>query len=210
MRGTGRFFDGQPSDMLTFMQRQSLPMATLVQLDFVSGSKYLTDWGHDLDSIDGQTWTSYRGFVGMTEVAGGDNQARGVDFFLGIPWSFLSADEKVGSLMEATADPSDYANRLATIKVVYLDLDNVDRFGRMQAKGVPVTWAILRMQRVRRALNRSGAILTLQTESIMAGTQRPLHGYLTSRDQKARHPGDTGLDWVPEVNYTDQTWRSLG
>lgn len=45
--------------------------------------------------------------------------------------------------------------------------------------------------------------ITVSAESIWTGRNRPPYGLLTSADQKARYPGDKGLDFCPSlVNKT--------
>lgn len=213
MRGTGRFFEDQPSDMLEFMQRAAIPRALLLRLDFVSGSQYVADWSVPVVDANNQTWQPFKGLVSIADVAGGASTAQGVDFVLGVPWEFLGEAEKslegVGTIMEKVGDRSDYANRGCALFVQHFDPDNLDQYGRMRAKGVPVALDVLKMKSVSARFGRRGAGLVLRAQSIMEGTQRPLYGYLTDRDQKARYPDDNGLRYVQEVAYSNQTWERV-
>jgi len=213
MRGTGRFFADQPTGMIDFIQQGAIPRALLLRLDFVSGSQYVADWSVPVTDANNQTWQPFKGLVSVADVGGGASTAQGVDFVLGIPWGFLDETEQsiegVGSIMEKVGDRADYAGRPCALYLQHFDPDDLDPHGRMRAKGVPVALDVLRMQSVSARFGRRGAGLVLRAQSIMEGTQRPLYGYLTDRDQRARYPDDNGLRYVPEVAYSNQTWERV-
>lgn len=213
MKGTGRFFADQPGDMLEFMQRETVARAIMLRMDFVSGSQYVADWSHPVTDGNGVTWQPFGGLVGVSDVAGGASTAEGVDFVLGLPWDVLTIEERgldaVGIITEKLGDRADYMDQTCALFLQHFDPDQRDKHGRMMPMGKPVALELMRMKSVSARFGRGGAAIILRAQSIMEGTQRPLYGFLTDRDQRARYPDDNGLKYVQEVTYSNQTWERV-
>ena len=199
-----------PAAMLAALQSEQLHYALLLELQFASGTLYLSDML--LPFVDlrwGNTWQGMGAWIGMDDVSGGPtNLAPMRAYHLGVPRDYLNdteaADPQLARLPALLGNRADYKNREATL---YLQMfAGTDAFGRAQALGYPIALDTGVMDQLSTTFTPSAVNLTLTVESFAARKGSPVYGMLTYRDQLRRHAGDIGLDFVPEVMSTNVTW----
>jgi hypothetical protein len=170
------------------LQSLSVTLAFLLQVTFKTGTYYLCTLPNNL-SWNGQTWvgTGSLGSVGQIS-EGTDVQAYGTSVTL------------------SGIDPALLADSLDEIQIgaqatLYLAFLN---------GGALVTDpTCIFSGQVDKPSIQCGAetiSITLNLESPMIRLQRGSFRRYTSADQHIDHPGDTGFDWVPSLNFMALKW----
>ena len=204
-----------PEEVEAVLNRQSVYLVHLLELQFASGTVYLsneivpftdTEWGH--------TWRGMGNLVSMSAVqAGRRNLAPVMEYTLGIPWEFLTEGERgvngMGLIPGLIGDPAEYRNRTATLWEQVFDDETLDSHGRPTPVGIPSAIHTGRMDTVRATYALASANVTLSVEGPLSRKGAPVFGRLTPRDQYKRYPGDHGLDYVTEVLNTTVQWTTF-
>jgi|TARA_Y100000034_G_C6657441_1_gene288084 hypothetical protein len=116
-------------------------------------------------------------------------KATGVDFALsGIPSGLLSI-----------ALTEDYQERLATLWLGFMDTSDNSFIDRLQIyKG--------RMDVMTIEEEGETSTISLSTESILVGLERPRERRYTDQDQKSQFPADKGFEFVTSLQEKDVPW----
>lgn len=204
-----------PSAVETVLARDVVSWALMLELQFVSGTIRLCNAAIPITDISGATWSGLGDLVGMSDIEGGpDTLAPLREYYLGIPWEFLSADsipaQASARIPGLIGDAADYRGRPANLFAQLFDADVYDARGRAAPVGVPIALDAGLMTNVGWSFGPGdgGVVLTLRVESVLARKGAPLFGLLTDRDQKRRYVDDEGLRYVPEVMSTAVKWTN--
>ena len=202
-----------PAAVEAALTRDVVSWALLLELRFASGTIRLCNAAIPITDISGATWSGLGDLVGMSDIEGGpDTLAPLREYYLGIPWEFLSADSiparASARIPGLIGDAADYRGRPANLFAQLFDADVYDARGRAAPVGVPIALDAGLMTNVgwSFAPGDGGVMLTLRVESVLARKGAPLFGLLTDRDQRRRHGDDAGLRFVPEVMSTAVKW----
>lgn len=183
----------------------------LLELRFASGTVRLSNSMQAVTDLQsGATWEGLGDLVGIgTAEAGPDQLAPYREYLLGMPWSVLDAESDptraMARIPELLGNPADYRSREAILYLQLMDMRG-DAHGRPVPIGVPVALDAGLMDHVEASYSPSAVMLRMTVEGLLARKGIPAFGLLTSRDQQRRHPGDTGLEFVPEVMSTNPKW----
>ncbi len=159
-----------------------------VELDFDSGTVYLTNSGRD-ETWNGHTWKGLGALGQIEEISEGtDLQARGLRLSLsGVPTAMISV-----ALQEA------YQGRDCSVWFGVLDDDHVVQADPMMVfKGRMDTMPIQTGQT---------ATITLTVESRLADWDRPRIRRYNDADHQSRHPGDLFFNHVEEFIDKELKW----
>ena len=206
------FLAGQPDPtaMLAALKGEQCQRVLMLELQFLSETVRLSNallpftdlkWGH--------TWQGFGNLVGMDAISGGaDMLAPLRSYSLGIPWEYLTDEERgingMGMLPALIGNRAEYRARTATL---YMQIfAGVDGFGRSKPLGYPFALDVGVMDHLTTSYSATAAVLKLTVESLTARKGSPVYGLMTYRDQKRRFPTDEGLAFVPEVMSTVITW----
>jgi hypothetical protein len=179
--------------VVDLLDARQLQVAHLVQMDFLSTPVYLWNGHHDL-TVGGHTWSGLRklgGIEGLEESS--DLTATQMKFTLsGVDANVLAL--AIGGARE------EYVGRIVTVWLQFFDAD-------WQPVGDPIARSAgimdgINISRSRDSDEQSVRTLTLTAENIFFGRGVPPAGNYTDRDQKFRHSGDRGLEFVNEVQNT--------
>lgn len=212
-----RFLAGQsdPAAVEAALSAEVVTRALLLELQFKSGTVRLSNALMPITTADGNIWHGLGDLVGMSDIEGGpDNLAPLREYYLGIPWEFLTDDSEptqAGAKIPALiGNPSDYRGQAANLLVQHFSGDVYDRSGMPALIGTPVSLDPALMTNVswRFAPGDGGVVLTLRVESALARKGAPQYGLLTDRDQKRRYGDDQGLRFVTEVMSTNPKWTN--
>lgn len=202
-----------PAAVEAALARDVVSWALLLELQFASGTIRLCNAAIPITDISGATWSGLGDLVGMSDIEGGpDTLAPLREYYLGIPWEFLSADsipaQASARIPGLIGDAADYRGRPANLFAQLFDADVYDARGRAAPVGVPIALDAGLMTNVGWSFGPGdgGVVLTLRVESVLARKGAPLFGLLTDRDQKRRYVDDEGLRYVPEVMSTAVKW----
>lgn len=162
----------------------------LVEALFDSGPLRLWNGLGDL-SWNGETWNGSGSLLGIEP--GGETQAvaaPGANFTL----------TGIDSALVALALDEDYQGRKVTM---WLGL--FDAAGAVIVDPVPVFSGRLDVMEI----DEGGETATIRVsaESRLADLERPPGGVYTDEDQKARYPGDRGLEFVAALQDREVIWR---
>lgn len=201
-----------PDEVEAALRSEAVHSILLLEMRFASGTVYLSNALLPFtDSYWGYTWEGAGNVTAIGDVEGGPgNLAPYREYALGLPWSVLDSDEigvnGMGRIPQLIGNPSEYVNRAAILYEQVRSNTTTDRHGRPKAVGIPTAIHFGIMDRVQASYSAQAAIITLSVEGPLARKGAPIYGNLTPRDQKRRHTGDKGLDYVPEVISTNPKW----
>lgn len=203
------FLEGQsdPIAVQTALKSENIVMALLLELQFVSGTVYVSNENVPYTDATGRTWQGFGDLVSMTEISGGsDNLSPLRKYQLGIPWSLLDDEERqivgMGRIPSLIGNRSDYTDRAAILSGQLFELGD----GLRQEIGDPFVLDTGLMDSVKIKYTPSHAAIELTVESALARKGAPQYGFLTYQDQRRRHSTDEGLQFVPEVVSTEVDW----
>jgi hypothetical protein len=199
-----------PAAVEAALAKEVVHLVQLLELRFASGTVYLSNETVPIE-VDGHTWQGMGNLVSVATIpAGRRNLAPLVEYTLGIPWEFLTDEERgvngMGLIPGLIGDPAEYRNREAILWEQILDDDNLDSHGRPTPIGVPSALHYGRMDAVTATYSPTAANLRLSVEGPFSRKGAPVFGRLTPRDQQKRYPGDNGLNYVYEVQNTVVEW----
>lgn len=202
-----------PAAVEAVLARDVVSWALMLELQFASGTVRLSNTAVPITDRNGATWSGLGDLVGMSDIEGGpDTLAPLREYYLGIPWEFLSADsipaQASARIPGLIGDAADYRGRPANLYAQLFDADVYDARGRAAPVGVPIALDAGLMTNVGWTFGPGdgAVVLTLRVESVLARKGAPLFGLLTDRDQRRRHGDDQGLRFVPEVMSTAVKW----
>lgn len=191
--------------ILALMQREAVPMALMLHLDFASEPLFLCN--RNVPFVDkkwGREWGAGAGLlVGLPEIGGGDDQlAPFREYALGMPKDQVSdANALSSSLIELVGDKPEYLDRDAGLYGQFFD-PATDR-----PVGHPFAYDTGLMDRMTASVLPGGQILKLTVESFLARKGVPVYGMQTYFDQKRRFFDDEGMQFVTEagklITWTD-------
>lgn len=185
-----------PTVIQTLLEVRTVRVAHLVEFGFCTqvrrlwnGSYTLTTGGHD--------WFGLRKLGG---IEGLDDE--GVMQASQMKFTVTGVEPRLASfLADAVAeDRSEYIGRIVRVWHQFFDED-------WQKLDNPVARAagIIDGLQVTRSPIKDGGwqrTVTITAENIFYGRGLPPAGYFTNRDQQIRHPGDRGLEFIPEIQET--------
>lgn len=171
------------------LQANQIYLAFLLQITFTTGTYYLCTLPNNLSWND-QTWVGTGSLGQVGEIAEGTNiQAYGTSVTLsGIDPTLLAdclSDIQIGAaaiLYVAFFTPS---MALVTAPTCVFS-------GQVDKPGIQC--------------GAESVAITLNLESPMIRLQRGSFRRYTTPDQHIDHPGDTGFDWVPSLNFLALQW----
>jgi len=173
-----------------------VPILYFVRLDFASGSRFYTNWGHNLD-WDSHTWVGLGNVVSVSSV-GESEQLQSPSLDLGLSVSNPSI------LALALGQVSDYRRRPVRVWWAVLD-DELRRQDEPE-----LLWAGY-MDQVRvktgNGEKEAGGV-TLRCEQPGRDGRGPQSLRLNDAQHQARHPGDTGLSRIEALTGQPQLWLS--
>ena len=169
----------------------------LVEFQFVSQTIRLWNGLGDLQTSDGKTW---QGIAGIGQIDGLSQAINGV-----APtqtFSISGVDARFADIVRG--DFAEYYRQpVVTVKQF---------FGEdWQTLDAPYAIAERQMENIqlKRTPGEEGPVYTVSVtaETPFITRRRPPFGFLTDRDQRARHPTDAGLDQVAGIDGKPITWR---
>jgi hypothetical protein len=191
-----RLLAGQPSpnQIETVLKAEVISLALLFEFDFVSGVVRLSNMNIPFTDPQGNIWEGLGELVQSPSFGGGvDELASYVEYELAIPKEFTEgADALSKSIPEVLRNKSEYVNRKATMYACV-----VDEHGN--AVGVPFALTTGLMDKAVGSISLTSSHLKLTVESPFTTKVRPTKGRLTDADQRARHSGDKGLEFVSDL-----------
>ena len=204
-----------PAAVEAALNRETVHIVQLLELRFASGTVYLSNEVVPFtDSQWGHTWQGMGNLVSMSSIQAGErNLAPLMEYTLGIPWEFLTAEERgvsgMGMIPALIGNSAEYRDREAILWEQILDDETLDVHGRATPVGVPSALHYGRMDTVRASYSITAANLTLSVEGPFSRKGAPVFGRLTPRDQKRRYAGDNGLNYVYEGLNTTVQWTTF-
>ena len=207
----GAFYDIQtPADAIRIdeiLRSGAMAMTVLVEFDFASGPVRLCDRTVAVvDGDQGHTWGPAPQMARWQDIEGGEDSWAPLRIYeLTVP---LALAQRYGGDLGPFPDLSDkteYYGRSATIYLQILDVaGNMD--GSDAAVGKPAVLHTGTMDSLSVTVERGRVLHQLRVEGVLARKGVRGTGYLTSRDQKRRHPTDLGLSYVNTVAKGDVIW----
>lgn len=172
---------------------EAVAVARLVEFDFVTAPVRVWDGAHTLTTTDAREWHGLGVLLNIGDLEQiRDGTAPATSFGLsGVDAAVIAA---------AKASESEAAGRAVTVYGQFLDANG-------QASGAP--WAIttLIMDRISYSLQGpSTRSVSVSAEGLFTRRKRAPYGRMTDVDQKARFPGDKGLEHVATLVDKTVTW----
>jgi hypothetical protein len=181
------------------IDRERIDFAWLLELQFASGTVYVSNWNHDIE-VAGHEWRGLGDLVGMSEIGGQDGLAPYREYQLGLPRSLTGySDGKIPALL---GNEEEYVNRPARLWLQIFDPDHLDTHGRRVPLGVPFAMDYSVMSKVSATYSIQGATLKLQVEGGLFSEGFPVEAYNESTSQQYLYPGDNGMNYVEEAANT--------
>lgn len=190
-----------PNTIRAMLKGRTVRMAHMVELDFDTTSgfapAYLWNGSRDIVS-GGKTWVGMRQLGSIT---GLDETVNGVATEIKAGLSGVDA-----ALMQlaVSENKAHYVGRLLRVWLQFFDADFQmpapldEPYAR--AAGLMDGMEVSRQQRDDGATVRT---VSVTASNIFAGRRQSPYGYWTDRDQKARHPGDRGLEFVTQLQSAE-------
>jgi hypothetical protein len=181
-----------PQTLAALAAGSTVNRAALVQLDFTSGTKYLFE-GLGILQTAGQDWL---GFGHLVRVTGMEQASRGnapvATFTLsGVDREFVNY---------ASNSASEVKGRPLTVFAQFLA-------DRMQPLDSPLAVYTGEMDVMRfSAQGPRERSITVTVESLFSDRASAPYSFLTDVDQKARYPGDRGLEFAPTLRNKTVNW----
>lgn len=168
------------------------------KFDFATGAQYLWN-GRFNFSLGSVTWQGVKTLVnidGLEDAVGTD--AADMNFALSGADSDLMA-------IAVSEDRADYVRRMVIVYLIFFDADwqpliapyalKAGFMNDMQLSKLPVTGSDGQVTGWTRTI-------TLPVSNLFSGRGVPANAFWTDRDQQARFPGDTGLDFIQQLQTT--------
>lgn len=178
-----------PAVIQTLLEGRTVRVAHLVEFGFCTQMRRLWN-GHYTLTAGGHEWFGIRK---LGSIEGLDDegllQASQMKFTVsGVDARFLS--------LAIGEDKSEYIGKMVKVFLQFFDQD-------WQPLDEPVARAAGIMDGIELSRQRAGdgwqRIATITAENIFYGRSVPPYGYFTNSDQQNRHPGDRGLEKIPEI-----------
>lgn len=209
--------DSQPDAalMVAAMQKERVDFALLLEMKFASGTVYISDGNTTFtDTAAGHTWQGFGELVGMSEISASSGDLSPYrEYYLGIPWGMLSADDKalsgMGRIPELIGNKPDFMGLEANLYMQIFDDETLTAGGQPSPVGTPFALSPGLMDSVKAQYNREGAVLAMTVEGLLSRQGAPLYGLMTDRDQRNRYSTDKGLSYVIEVMAKDVKWTDF-
>lgn len=181
-----------PTVIQTLLEGRTVRVAHLVEFGFCTQVRRLWNGSYTL-TTGGHEWFGLRKLGSIDGLDDeGVMQASQLKFTVsGVDARFLS--------LAIGEDKSEYIGRMVFVFMQFFDED-------WQKLDEPVARAAGIMDGIEISRQRAGdgwqRIATITAENIFYARGLPPAGYFTNRDQQIRHPGDRGLDKIPEIQET--------
>ena len=207
----GLFWDAQPpalhAEIDAILRSRQMSAAFLAEFDFVSGPVRLCNWTVEVtDGQYGYTWQALPAPWAVDDIsAGPDEWAPLRTYSMLVPRDILTRFEGEEGPFPDLKDKSNYHKRAATM-FLQLMKPGDGTYGEAVPLGYPVTLHKGRMDRLNFSMVRDGISTEMRVEGFLARKRVQGSGVLTPRDQKRRHPGDLGSDYIPEVQVRPAIW----
>lgn len=205
------FLKAQPEELraqiLAALRDGQISVAMLLFFDFASGPVRLCSRTVPvIDGKDGHTWQPLRASVEMDDISGSpDTWAPARRYSMTVPQALLDRFDGEAGMFPDLADKTAYQDRAATLSLQLMRVAAGPN-GEDVALGYPSVLHAGLMDRIEIAMTREGVRHDLYVEGVLARKRVPGNGRLNPRDQKRRHPGDLGLDYVPEIPARPVRW----
>lgn len=207
----GVFWDAQPAalhaEIAAALRAPQIALAVLAGFDFSTGPVRLCTWTVPvLDGRDGHEWQPFAGQGGFQDVEGGPATWAPLRIYhLTVPLHILQSRGGVQGPFPDLRDKAVYHRRPVTLSLQILR-PGAGAAGRAAPLGHPMVLHTGLMDRLEVKATREGIRHELHVEGVL--TRKGVQGaaLLTPRDQKRRHPGDLGLDYVLEVESRPAIW----
>ncbi|WP_107495649.1 hypothetical protein [Thalassobius sp. I31.1] len=190
-----------PAAFLAAIEAESVDFALCCEMQFLSETLYMSNRNVGFVS-GGREWKGLGKLVDLSAPSGGsEDLAPVMEYTLSLPWDLIDEGAKngIGQLAELMYLSEEYERRIARLSVqIFQDGEPggdpfVLHVGRMSKPHLSVEWG-------------KPVVFRIDAESILVGQQTPPSGKLTDADQKARHPGDRGLEAVPNAVSEAVDW----
>lgn len=207
----GAMLRAQPEHLRPEIERRlragAVSLALLARFEFAGGAARLCNWSVPVtDGRDGLEWLPLRARVGWRDVEGGErNLAPLRIYYMTVPVSIARAFAADPGPFPDLSDKSEYQGRAAELALQLMGTAAPDT-GRARPLGYPNVLHAGVMDRIKVKVGREEVVHELHVEGVLARKRVPGNGLLTPRDQKARHPGDLGLDYVTEIPVRPARW----
>lgn len=207
----GAFFQAQPEaarqPILDALRAGQVAAALLLEFDFATGAARLCNRTVPLvDGRDGHTWEPLRVNVTWDDVSGSpDTWAPARRYSLTVPVALLERFEGEAGMFPDLADKTVYQDRTATLSLQLVQVAKGPG-GTDAPLGYPSVLHLGLMDRIEIAMTADGVRHDLYVEGVLARKRVPGNGRLNPRDQQRRHPGDLGLQYVPEIPARPVRW----
>lgn len=197
-----RLLDAQPvaaqARLAAELKRDVVRKATLVMFDFASGALHWSNRTVGYKDASGQFWEGAGEVVSISQFSGGpDNLSTFVEYGISFRWTDIDGTQ-ISRIPEIFADVSEYQGRKAEMLFQFFD-DN-------GAIGIPVVVNSGLMFRPTYSASIDTLDMRITAENPLLNKRTPPFGDLTSKDQRARHPNDAGLDYVPNAATEAKDW----
>ncbi|GAA5073461.1 hypothetical protein N0B44_15565 [Roseibacterium beibuensis] len=184
----------------------SAAAALLLFFDFASGPRQVCNRTVPVTDGYGATWEPLGIWPTFDDIGGGKGSLSPVrKYRLPVPVQMLRDQlAKLQAMPDLRSKP-EYQDRTCMLALQLLK-PGAGASGTDAALGVPMVLHTGFMDRLVIKYSRGSLVHELSVEGPLARRRVPNNGKLTPRDQKVRHPGDLGLDYVPEVPVRPSVW----
>lgn len=182
-----------PTVIQTLLEGRTVRVAHLVEFGFCTQVRRLWNGSYTL-TTGGHEWFGIRK---LGSIDGLDDE--GVLQASQLKFTVSGVDARFLSLAIAE-DRSEYIGRMVFVFMQFFDED-WQKLDGPQARAAGI---IDGLQVTRSPIKDGGwqRTVTITAENIFYGRGLPPAGYFTNRDQQIRHPGDRGLEFIPEIQET--------
>jgi len=174
------------------LRGDTIGLAVLGRFDFVEGQRRL--WmGHGPITLGDEVWDGLGEFVAMSAISSSMGDAA-----TPVTFTLSGIDDRIYAL--AVAGAATIRGRQATVYLQFFD-DATRR-----PLDLPAAVWVGRMDRLTADADVSSRSVSLVCENLFSNRSKPPAGLYTSRDQRARHPNDGGLDFVNSLVMKTVKW----
>lgn len=192
------------------LRGRDVSVALLAYFDFASGPVRVSNWSVPVtDGRDGATWVPLPARVGWRDVKGtADGLAPLRIYSLMVPRALARRFGVEQGVFPDLEDKAEYHERPCSL-ALQLMRPGAGPHGEATPLGYPNLLHTGQMDRRLVKVSREEIVHELHVEGALARRRVPGNGRLTPRDQKVRHPGDLGLDYVTEVGVRVARWPNF-
>lgn len=207
----GFFWDAQPAalhdEIGAVLGAGEMSAAFLAEFDFVSGPVRLSNWTVAVtDGKDGNTWQALPAPWAVADISSGpDSWAPLRVYSMQIQRDILTRFDGEAGPFPDLKNKANYHKRSATMFLQMMK-PGAGPSGEALPLGYPVTLHKGRMDSLVFSMTRDGVNSEMRVEGFLARKRVQGSGVLTPRDQRRRHAGDLGLDYIPEVQVRPAIW----